>query len=100
MEALEEHKAKLAADARGLGSDATGYLARGADLELGALTTQLAILRRQEAMLTERPAAAPRPLPSPPPVPVAAPLPPPAARSVPARRPWWQWLARRKNSTS
>ena len=97
IETLEEHKAKVTADAGGLGSDATGYLTRGADLELGALTTQLAILRRQEAILTERPAAAPRPPSSSPPVQFAAPLPPPAAPSLPARRPWWQWLVRRRD---
>ena len=73
IEALEEHKAKLVADAQGLGSAAIGHLTRGSDLELGKLTGQLAILRRQEAILTERPApATPRSPPSPPPVPVAA----------------------------
>lgn len=59
MEALEEHKAKLAADHEEFGSAARGNLTQGADLELSALTTQLAILRRQAALLAERPAAAP-----------------------------------------
>jgi hypothetical protein len=100
MQALEEHKAKLATDAEGLGSAATSYLTRGADLELGKLAAQLAILRRQEAMLTGRPAAVLRPPPtsrppsSSPPAPVAAPLPAPAGPSLPTRRPWWQWLLR------
>lgn len=58
IEALEEHKAKLAADAQRLGSAAIGHLTRGSDLELGKLTGQLAILRRQEAILTECPAPA------------------------------------------
>jgi len=98
IEALEEYKAKLAADAEGLGSTATGNQTLGPDLELRALTSQLAILRRQEAMLTERPTDAPRPPPYPPPAPIPTPLPAPAAPSLPAQRPWWQWFVRRRNT--
>jgi hypothetical protein len=94
IEELEEYKAKVAADAEGLGTTATSSRTLGADLELRALASRLAILRRQTAMLTERPAATPRPPPFPPPVPVPAPLQAPATPSLPTQRPWWHWLVR------
>jgi hypothetical protein len=97
IEELEEHRAKVAADAEGLGSTATGNRTLGADLELRALASRLAILRRQLAVLTERPAAASPPSPFPPPVPVPVLLPAPAVPSLPVRRTWWQPLVWYRN---
>ncbi len=94
---LEEHKAKVAPDTEGLGSTATGNGTLGADLELRALASRLAILRRQLAVLTERPVAVSSPSPSPPPVPVPLPLPAAAVLSLPVRRPWWQRLVWYRN---
>jgi hypothetical protein len=85
---LTEHKAKLAA---------TGHPTDGPDRELGKLTAQLAILRRQNAILTERTAAAPRPPPSSPPKADPGPMSVPTERSPPANRPWWLRLLRRRN---
>ncbi len=87
---LTERKAKLAA---------TGHPTDGPDLELGKLTAQLAILRRQNAILTERTAAAPRPPPSPPPRADPGPISVPTERSPPAYRPWWLRLLRRRNTS-
>jgi hypothetical protein len=87
---LAEHKAKQAA---------TGHPADGPDLELGKLTTQLAILRRQNAILTERTAAAPRPPPFPPPRADPGSISSPTERSPPAHRPWWLRLLRRRNGS-
>ncbi len=86
---LTEHKAKLAA---------TGHVTDGADLELGKLAARLAILRRQNALLTEGAAAAPEPPPSLPPRADPGPISAPTERSPPAHRPWWLSLLRRKNA--
>jgi hypothetical protein len=90
IDALAEHKAKLAA---------TGHPTDGTDLELDKLTAQLAILRRQNAILTERTVAAPRPPPSPPPRTGTGPISVPAGTSPPAHRPWWERLLRRRNAS-
>ena len=87
---LKEHKAKLAV---------TGHLTDGADLELGKLAARLAILRRQNALLTEGTAAAPGPPPSMPPRADPSPISAPTERSPPAQRPWWLRLLRRKNAS-
>ena len=70
---LKEHKAKLAV---------TGHLTDGADLELGKLAARLAILRRQNALLTEGTAAAPGPPPSMPPRADPSPISAPTERSL------------------